>query len=57
MPGTAVRPGMLMGRKLEADDATAANMRLRLPDSKNYNVASWLQATPDLAIQAAILRS
>lgn len=55
-PRTNLGPGGFMSRKLVVDEETSSNMRLRLPAFKEFNVTSWLQATPEQAIEAALLR-
>ncbi|KAE8440816.1 hypothetical protein EG329_006548 [Mollisiaceae sp. DMI_Dod_QoI] len=55
-PGTTVGPGGFMSRRFAPVQDTTSNMRLRLPDLNDFNVASWLQATPELAIEATLLR-
>ncbi|KUJ23309.1 uncharacterized protein LY89DRAFT_178610 [Mollisia scopiformis] len=56
IPGTSVGPGMFMSRKLVSDKDIESDMRTRLSDPKEFNVASWLQPTPELAIEATIMR-
>ncbi|CZR51731.1 uncharacterized protein PAC_01608 [Phialocephala subalpina] len=55
-PGTTVGPGGFMSRRFSPDAETVNNMRTRLPDPCFANIASWLQATPELVIEAALLR-
>lgn len=56
-PRTTLGPGGFMSRKLAPTEEIISNMRLQLPSFREFNVASWLQATPELAIQAALLRA
>lgn len=55
-PHTTHGPDGFMTRKLVADKDLIAKMQLQLPTLKQSNVASWLQSTPELAIEAALLR-
>jgi hypothetical protein len=53
---TTLGPGGFMSRKLVPNEEIVSNMRLQLLETRDWNVASWLQATPELAIEASLLR-
>lgn len=56
-PYTTLGPGGFMSRRLAPTEETASTQALlRVPEYRDFNVASWLQATPELAIEASLLR-